>query len=362
MTNETEIIPSVVVLAPVDAPTLENITPEAPLAPIVLEEQRYEYQPTDEQGRPLGGKQVIKYRTQEEFAAKFAEQNTLLLRKLRNETRKNRLGIVDNDTIGEEAPRFQKPVTFSPKNMTPDEKTSLAFSLGVDPEDFDGVTDDLFEAKIGVKPAVLRELFADIQSDRLAAQANTEVDAFKRSNPEFVMCQENSDAMTNWMLRYNLAPVRGNFQRAYDTLRAAGILIENAPALVIEPEVILPVEQPVHLETPPVVLEDIPAVLEPILEPVLEPELPPATKPVISRVPVSLSRTNADESGPVPVASGSDIVYEVNQGAQKRRFTGLAAVDAMPADEYRRRVMSDPNFQKKVEKLEAEKAARRKRG
>jgi hypothetical protein len=56
-----------------------------------------------------------------------------------------------------------------------------------------------------------------------------------------------------------------------------------------------------------------------------------------------------------PVELGSDIVYE----AGGRRFTGLAAVNAMPSDEYRKR-LRDPEFTATVEKLEAAAAKKRK--
>ena len=51
-------------------------------------------------------------------------------------------------------------------------------------------------------------------------------------------------------------------------------------------------------------------------------------------------------------------MYEVIDRGVKRRFTGLAAVNAMSADDYKRRVMTDPTFQAKVEKLEKERAER----
>lgn len=318
--------------------------------PVEPEEKRFEFQPIDDQGRPVGGKQVIKYRTAEELGEKMAEQNKLLILKLRSETRKNRLGIQDNETFGDDAPRFATPVSFEPKELTPDQKASLAISIGVSPEDFDNVTDELFEAKIGVKPSDLRKTLQEIQQERIAGQALAEAEAFKKSNPEFIMCPENSEAITNWLARYNLAPVRANFQRAYDTLRAAGVLIENissASEPVVEPLPVV-IEPAATVLDPPAPLEEIPVVVN-------EPE--PLVTPV-SRVPVSLNRNNTEESGgPVP-PSGSDIVYEVMQGGQKRRFVGLAAIEAMPADEYRRRTISDPTFAKKEAALEKEREAR----
>jgi len=332
---------------PVESASTDTTVVEVPPAPVEL---RYEYQPTDEQGRPIGGLQVIKYTTPEELAAKLAEQNTLLVRKLRAETRKNRLGISDQETIEEDAPRFDESrLTFQSKALTEEEKIRISRDL-LDPERFDEASDELFTAKLGVSPAELTKTISELQADRITQRAIAEAEAFARSNPDFVMCPENSEAITNWLLRYKLAPVKANFQRAFDTLKAAGILVEatlvNAPVVQVPPTP-TPVVEPVIL--PP---------LEP--EPIVEPAPVEAPKPV-SRVPVALNRSNTEEIGAAPAATGSDIVYEVEVNGQKRRFTGLAAVDAMPADEYRRRVMSDPNFTKKVEKLEAEKAAKRQR-
>src|ERR1700676_2759810 len=69
-----------------DTPALENdptglgannvpaavvVPPTPPAAPAELPEQRYEYQLCDEDGRPMGGKQVIVYRTEAEKLEKL---------------------------------------------------------------------------------------------------------------------------------------------------------------------------------------------------------------------------------------------------------------------------------------------------
>lgn len=332
-------------------PATETVVELPPTPPIEL---RYEYQPTDEQNRPLGGKQVILYTDPQQLASKLAEQNTLLLRKLRAETRKNRLGIVENDTVSEDAPRFAQPLSFKPKELSAEDRLRISRDLA-DPERFDQASDELFTAKIGVAPSKLAETLSELQQDRINQQAQVEVEAFKRANPDFVMCQENSDAITNWLLRYELAPVRANFQRAYNTLKSAGIIIENVydTAPVVEP-VVAPVAQVVP---EPVVEQVVEQVIEEITSAV-EPEPAPRTT---SRVPVSLNRNNAEDTGGAPPPVGSDIVYEIVQNGQKRRFTGLAAINAMPANEYRKRVLSDPTFAKKEAALEKEAADRRKR-
>ena len=90
MSNENQVLPESNVT---ETPSTPEVIVEVP----VVEERTHIYQPTDEQGRPIGGKQVIKYTTQDELVNKLQEQNVLIfLRKLREETRKNRLGISDD--------------------------------------------------------------------------------------------------------------------------------------------------------------------------------------------------------------------------------------------------------------------------
>lgn len=320
---------------PVVEPTVEP-TPEIPVAP----ELRYEYQPTDEQGRPMGNKQVIKYTTSDELASKLVEQNTLLIRKLRSETRKNRLGISDDTDLGDEAPRFQEAISFSQRQLTPEDTVKLTRDL-LDPESFEQARDLLVESALGAKPEEVRKLLTEVSEERQAARAIAEANKFTAATPAFVKCNENYEAITNWMLRFKLAPVQANFTRAYETLKAAEVLIENVediPEPVVVPPPVADIAAP-----------DLPAVEQPVID--------PSMPSVNSRVPISLTRTNADGDGTPPRSTlGDDIVYEIN----KRRFTGLAAIEAMSADEYRRRVNTDPSFVKKEEALNKEAAARRK--
>jgi hypothetical protein len=319
----------------------------APVVEPVLEpEMTHRYQPTDDLGRPLGGQQVIKYRTQAELLEKFQEQNMLLIRKLRSETRKNRLGIVEDEEISAESQRFEEPVSFTPRHLSPEERVILSRDL-LDPDRFDEAASTLFEATLGTKPEVLRNQLSRTQDTLLKMQAKTESDAFVANNVGYVKCQENFEAITNWMIRYNLAPVRENFQRAYDTLRAANILVEHqAPA---------PVEV-VPIQVEPVAQVQVDAVVP---EPVAVPTGP------VQRIATGLNRNTATDVGPVHNAA-NDITYEVLErdgrgqvtGA-KKVFKGIAAINAMPSDEYKRRLMSDRSFSKKVEQLENEAEKRR---
>lgn len=321
--------------------------------PVETPEQRYEYQPTDDQGRPIGGKQVIKYRTQDELVQKLTHQSVHQIRKMREQERKIRLGILEEDTVGSDAPRQTQPLNLKPKELTPEEKASLAIRMGISPEDFDNTTDELFEIKFGVKPGALASTVAELQQTVFAQQINAEAATFQRKNADYVVCPENGEALAGWLARYNLAPTASNFQRAFDKLKDAGVLYLN------ETEIPEPVIAPV-VETPsPVAETTVPVVETPVVETPAEETVAPPAPPVRSRVPLSLSRSNTDDGGGTPATPGSDITYDIVKGGQKLRLSGLAAINAMPADEYRRRVLSDPNFLKKEQALEQEAASRR---
>ena len=192
--------------------------------PVELPELRYSYQPVDDDGRPLGGKQVIKYRTPEELGDKLAEQNTLLIRKLRSETRKNRLGISDSDEIPTESPKFAEPISFSPVELTAEQKIQISRDL-LDPEKSEEAATALVTARFGADPEKVTRALADVQNTNMRILAKMESDAFVANNPDYVKCQSNFEAITSWMVRYDLAPVRENFQLAYDKLKAAGNIL-----------------------------------------------------------------------------------------------------------------------------------------
>lgn len=323
-------------------------TPEQEVPPtpepeaIVVEVKEYRYQPTDDSGRPIGGVQVLKYTTQEELVEKLQEQNVLILRRLRQETRKNRLGIVEEGEVPAEAPRFHT-VEFNSRTLTPDERFQLSRDIN-DPEKFDDAADTLLEYKLGLKPADLRHTLQQQQDAIIAFRAQQEIAAFKEDNPDYYKCQENSDAITGWMSKRGLDPVKDNFQLAYDTLRHAGVIVEGPAA-----QTYMPPPAPVSAE-PPVVEQEAPA-------PVPEPE---EVKPV--RPPSGLSRSQASTVGPVRIP-GEDIVYEYidHRAGTKKILKGLAAVNAMPADEFKNRCNKERGFAKKVEALEREAESARQR-
>jgi hypothetical protein len=296
-----------------------------------VEEKEYRYQPTDEENRPIGGAQVIKYKTHEELAEKLREQNVLLIRKLRQETKKVRLGIVESEEMAEGTQTFKGFTKFEPRTLSDDERYTLAQQLQ-DPATAFQAVNTIVEAQVGAPLDGLGTHINTLEKDNLSLRAKVEANAFVADNPDYYKCQENFEAITSWMVRYNLTPVKANYQKAYDTLKRQDVLILG-PGVTREPEV---VEQPV-VEIP----------VETTVIPVVE-------QPPVQRIASGLNNDNSSAIGPI-TSAGSDIVYEIaGPGGTKRTFTGLAAIQAMPGEEYKRRLLTDREFGKKVDKLEAD--------
>lgn len=325
----------------------------AEVTAVELPELRYTYQPTDEDGRALGAKQVIKYKTPDELADKLAEQNTLLVRKLRSETRKNRLGIGDSDEIPVESARFAEPISFNPVVLTEEQKIQISRDL-LDPDKSEEAANALVTARFGAEPEKVTRALADVQNTNIRILAKIESDAFVSANPDYVKCQSNFEAITSWMVRYDLAPVRENFQLAYDKLKAAGNVLILSYADVPEEERVAQVVAPV---APTQTEAAVPVQAVPVVSAA-------AVVPVVEEVPASagistgFTRKNSDSSAPVRPA-GDEVVYEVEVKGVKRTYTGLAAINAMPSEVYKRWILGDPKNVAIEQRLTQEANARR---
>lgn len=318
MSEETVVVPEVTV---------------EPLAPVEVPELRYTYQPTDDQNRPIGGVQVIKYRTPDELAEKLRDQNIQLVRKLRQVTKNQRLGVSENENIPDEAERFSQPIDFTPKPLSVDERYAISQDLN-DPDKFEAARDRLLESAIGASPEDLRKTLNQQQITTMQLLARQNATQFMEQHPGFYAVSENLEVMTNWMLKNKLAPTVANFERAYSTMQEAGLLL--APPIVREeaptPAVIVP---PVAENTAPIVEPAAPVAR--ISDPV-----PPQHTSQPARVPSGLNTRVASNTGVDPSASS----------------LSLADIDRMSSDEYKRRLLTDPKFSETVNKLEASRPAR----
>jgi len=169
--------------------------------PVVLEEKRYEYQPTDDNGVPMGGPQVIKYTTTDELIQKLQENNVRLQRKLREANRKNKTGQLDPEDIPDTAPRFSEPVDFTPQPLSADELIGVTQDI-TDPTKAQAAFNRLAKATFGADPAQILEALKTSQQAAIDNKIRIEVDKFLMNNQDYYICTENWNTIYNWMDRF----------------------------------------------------------------------------------------------------------------------------------------------------------------
>lgn len=312
-------------------PTAEQVindTVEVP-TPTPTPEFVYEYQAVDKVGRPLGAKQIFKGATVQEVLDKVADANKNLISLNRELNRRIRLGEFEPETLPQEAVRLNSDsLDFTSQDLTAEEIGTISRDL-LDPAKTREAGERLVESTIGMKSAVLRETLAKQQQEIAMLKAQREADAFVSANPEYYVCKENFEVITNWMVRNDLAPIRQNFQLAYDKLKAVGLLLE---APIVREEVV-PVRETVEQ---PTTVNSQPSQEEPSRITTEEPAQ--RTRSVV-RQPSGLTRTIASEVGTQP----------------QRQTITLEDIERMPSDIYKRRILTDPSFAKAVNELYAPK-------
>ncbi len=312
------------VVVSIEAPVVE--TP----ASVELPEQRYTWQPTDENDRPIGGAQVILYRTEQEKFQKMQDKTVSLLRQLRKERKEKALGV--EETI-DDAEKFQSVVEFKPRELSADERFKISQGIA-SPEGFTDARDQLIESVFGANPAVVASTLNEVQRMIVQNRAVEHYIEFVNSTG-FEDTPENRSLVTGWLGTRNLSPTVANFVLAQNRLKEAGLLQET-PVVHQEP-----------VSTPAPV-----AVVVPGQEP--KPQVPATTSPALvtqepqakrqSHVPSGLNASNASPAGALPVGGTS---------------LTLADVDKMSSDEYKHRLKTDPNFVKVVNQLEQDAIQRR---
>jgi hypothetical protein len=233
-------------------------------------EQIYEYQATDEQGRPLGGKQVIKYKTQQELIDKLAQNHTEAMRLNRK--------LKQDQVLGNNQPELElddttlerdELVEFKPRDLTADER----FVISQDPSS-PQARKLLFEGEFGAPPETVRNTINKTRLDAFTIRAGEEAKAFLESTPEFFACDENSKVLMSLIVKHKLAPTKTNFRNVYQKAKAAGLLLE-----------------------PPTVTSDVPANTQPEDDPssrITAPETSATKRPTTSS---GLNRSNSSSSG-----------------------------------------------------------------
>ena len=325
---------------PMGAPVAPEVpvvveTPVAPVAPVpppVVTEQRAEWQPTDANGKSMGGKQVITYKNQEELIQKFTEQNNLILRQMRKLSNDVKLGLTPDVEVPESAKRLPKNFDgFKPKTLTADERFELTQDLN-DPAKFEDAKIRLAEATFGATPEVISEVLSRSQQLLLEQQVVRSFDEFLENvGDNFYNVEANRTILIDWMGQKELAPTPENFEIAL--VRTAALQVP-APAVQraqVPATPVAPVEAEPQSQVPV-------AAVSRITDP--QQQVQSATR----QTPSGLNDRVSSNTGVTSVS--------------ERKLT-LAEVDKMSADEYKRRVSSDPTFLQAVDQLQKEADLRR---
>jgi hypothetical protein len=329
----------------IDRPTVPSapVAPapvvEAPVAPVVVTtpvveapvQKRHEWQPTDEQGRPIGGKQVILYATEQELVEKMQEKSVLLLRQLRKERREKALGAPEPP---DDAEKFASVVEFKPRELSADERFRLSQNL-VNPEKFGDAVEQLSEAVFGAKPAIVANTLNDAQRSSIQQRAVQNYIEFVTSTG-FDDTMENREMVTGYLGKRNLAPTVANFVIAQKRLTEAGLL-QEAPVVHQEP-----VAPAAPVAAPAAVVE----------EP--KPQVPPTPPPALAEIETAQAKRHSHvPSGLTPV-----VASPAGDSPVQGTSLTLADIDKLPADVYKQR-MKDPAFVKIVNQLEEDATKRR---
>lgn len=319
--DPTGMVPTVPVVAPVAPVPAVAVVPAAP----VLPEKRYEYFLNDENGRPMGGKQVIVYRTDDEFRDKLIKNQENAVRRLRQVTREKEMGTTEVD----DAEKFENVVNFSPRELSADERFDLSQKLA-NPETASEARDLLVESAFGAKPEVLARTLNETQKFMIQQRAVDNYVEFVSTSPDYYDSLANRAALTGWMSKRNWAATVTNFRKAFQHMADQVGLLETAPEVH---QAIQPTTPEIVVPTPVVPVESEPKPQVPVAPtPGLgSPKVEPQQAKRHSQVPSGLNPTVASASGSTPV--------DVN------RLT-VADLDRMPSDELKRRLNSDPVFRK----------------
>ena len=318
--------PAVAVLEP----PAEVLAPAPVIVPVVeLPEKVHEYQPTDKDGRPIGGLQRFKYRTSEELIDKLTQSNMHGRRKwqeLSEEKILNSVEVPADATVqGELAMR---PVLTAEERAAWEEKkqdiaTAAQAQYMLDRNDDRQVTNNL-----------VRQNF---ENSVLLA-----LESFKNRNRDYVPSKDNAMKVVGYVSRRGLDPtdVR-NYQKAYDVLRESG-LITSANQLAV-PE--LATEAPSMREE-----KTAPNTQVPVVEPArISDVTPPQEKRPVAQISSGLSSADSISEGETAAKSildAFDYRHIFKDGAGKptgvvKTFQRDAAYQNMPSEMFKHYLEED---------------------
>ena len=343
-----------------------------PEVPAELPEKLYEYTITDDNGKPIGGKQVFKYRTTEELVEKLRDSN-IHVRRMAQKLKEDK--ILNGTDV--------------PENATPAAVLGLRPTLGE-------AERKVWEEKLQ-DPATAAQAQYQLDRDDDHAAHNSLVqsnyqnsvllalETFKNRNRDYIASNDNAVKLIGFIERRGLDPTDArNYQRAYDTLRESDLLSTPAPNQSIPP--VLVEEAPKVREEKTVPNPQVPVEATARISPEVPPQetrpVTPAVVPAVTPVappPTGLSNADIQTDGePSEESIENQLVYRriLKDGAGKptgvvETYKGIEALKNMPSPEYKKLLEADllkerqtgvgTGFRKTCDDLEALEEKRRQR-
>jgi hypothetical protein len=184
---------------------------------------RYEWQPTLDDGTPIGGVQVVEDETYYGLIQKQADNYNHLYRKNRELLRKEKL----EGKAPDGAAMAPQPVSFQPRALTAEERYRLSRELH-DPEKVDAALDLALEAKFGAKPKSVSDTVNSNASYAALLHAEQQAAAWKDMHPEYHASVKNNNDIVSWVKNRNMNITIENLDKALEDL---------LPALEVSPSV-----------------------------------------------------------------------------------------------------------------------------
>ena len=291
--------------AVVPAPVVET--------PAELPEQIYEYFITDDSGKQIGGKQVFKYRTQDELIEKLRDSNVHVRRmaqKLREDKLMNGTDVPEDATAAEPLVLRQRlsaeeRAAWEAKLEDPAEAAKAQYVL--DRDDDRGVQNTL--------------LTSNYENRVLLS-----IESFKNRNRDYVLSQDSAAKLIGYVERRGLDPTNPrNYQKAYDALRENGIIADASGNQAAE-TVLAPAPPTVREEKTVLAAAPAPAATR-ISEPAV------AAKRPVAQIPTGLSNADQVSEGestiPQPHWLTVRVYLKDGKGAPTNQFQEFHNLDAV---------------------------------
>jgi hypothetical protein len=235
--------------------------------------------------------------------------------------------------------RLSQTIQFKEKHLSTEERYAISQDMN-DPAKFESARDRLLESSLGVPPAQLRETLNTQQQQTMQILARQNAEVWLERHPEFYACAENINTVCEWMTKTGLQPSVRNYEFAQAKMEEAGLLLSSPIVREVLPEI----QQP-QVVTPVADIQPEPQAVA--VEPVRINEVPVPQEKRQSHVPSGLNNRVAPVGGAMQVSATDALT--------------LRDVDAMSSTDYRKQIMTNPAFVKRVNELETTRPPRPRR-